>query len=238
MSVMRVLVGAVAAIGGYLFIIAIANLARFEPSWLPYTAQLAGALIAGGALARQGARHRYESLAAGLLSVGIVSLVAFASPQTYSWFAARAEHPLFVAFAILIGCGIAGEVGARLAYGHGGTFSIVVFSTAVSSGFLFFGMRLLVLVLAHVMTTVTSTQIVAMYICAFIAGGATQAIVPAANAGACSSGIAILVAVVEIGAMLDNKPADGLLWLVLAVAVAFGGALVAQKLRQRSSAAA
>src|SRR3569623_1911737 len=58
MSVKRVVVGAIAAIGGYLFIIAIANLAKFETAWLPYAAELAGAFVAGGALARHETRAR------------------------------------------------------------------------------------------------------------------------------------------------------------------------------------
>ena len=75
----RVLVG---AIGGYLFIIAIAiaTLAKFETPWLPCAAEL----VAGGALARQESEHRFESLASGALSVVIVAVVAFASPRTYS----------------------------------------------------------------------------------------------------------------------------------------------------------
>jgi hypothetical protein len=235
MSVKRVLVGAIAAIGGYLFILAIAALARFETPWLPYAAELAGALVAGGALARQGSGHRFESLAAGMLSVVIVAAVAFSSPHTYGWLAARSDHPWLTALCLLIACGVAGHAGARLAYGRGGVLSIVVLSTGVCTGALFFGTRLVTPLLALEIKNETILLLVPLYICSLLAGYAVQSVVPLANAGACSSGVAVIVGVIEIGFLLAGQIAVGWLWLVLAVVAAFVGALAAQALRRSSN---
>ena len=60
---------------------------------------------------------------------------------------------------------------------------------------------------------------------------AVQSIVSLENAGACSSGVAVIVGVLEIGFMLASKIQLGLLWLVLAVVAAFIGALAAQTVR-------
>lgn len=231
MSVKRVVVGAIAAIGGYLFIIAIANLAKFETAWLPYAAELAGAFVAGGALARQGTRHERESLAAGLLSVVIVAAVAFASPHTYSWVAARSDHPWLVAVALLVGCGIACELGARVAYGRGGMASLIVLSTTVSAGFLFFGTRLVTALFAHAITSDKALLLLPLYTCAFLAGLAVQAVTPIAHAGGCASGVAVNVGVVVIGLALGGQRTDGTLWLILSVVAAFFGALAAQGVR-------
>ncbi|HEY6036029.1 MAG TPA: hypothetical protein VIV58_17255 [Kofleriaceae bacterium] len=235
MSVMRVLVGAIGAVGGYLFIIAIAKLAKFETGWLPYAAELAGAFVAGGALARQGSRRRFESLAAGLLSVVIVGVVAFASPHTYSWVAARSDQPWLVAVVLFGGCGIASELGARVAYGRGGMPSLVVLSTTVSAGFLFFGMRLVTALFAHATTSDEALALVPLYTCTFLAGLAVQAVTPIEHAGGCASGVAVNIAVVVIGLELGGQRADGALGLILSVVAAFVGALAAQRLRKRVS---
>jgi len=235
MSVTRVLVGAIGAIGGYLFIIAIATLAKFETPWLPYVAELAGALVAGGALARQGTRHRFESLGAGLLSVVIVGIVAFASPHTYSWVAARSEQPWLVAAALLICCGAAGHAGARLAYGRGGRGSIVVFSTIVSSGFLLFGDRFITPLVVHATHNELIVLLVPLYVCSLLAGISVQSVVPLEHAGLCASGVAVVIGVVVIGMEIGGQAASGLLWLVLAVVAAFIGALAAQTVRHSSN---
>jgi len=233
LSVKRVVVGAIGAIGAYLFLVLVAGLAKFETSWLPYAAELVGALIAGGALARQGTRHRFEALVAGTLSVLIIGTVAFASPSTFGWVAVRAAYPWPTAVALAIGCGASGQAGAWLAYGRGGLPSIVMLSTAVTSGLLLFGGRIVTSLAAHVMTVGSSTGMAILYVCALLAGYAVQSVVPLANAGACASGAAILIGLNVVATEMKGQHTGGLLWLLLAVAAAFAGAVAAQALRSK-----
>jgi hypothetical protein len=234
LSVKRVVVGAIGAIGGYLFLVRLGGLAKFEPDWLPYVAELLGALIVGGALARVGTRHRFEALAAGVLSVVIVGTVAFASPTTYGWVAARAAHPWPTAVALAIGCGAAAQLGAWFAYGRGGLLSIVVLSTGVSFAVVLFGGRIVAAFGAGIVTVDESVAIVLVLVLALLAGFTVQSVVPLANAGVCASGTAIFVAVSVIETEVHGQDNSGLLWMVLTVAAAFGGALVAQALRPKS----
>lgn len=228
--VKRVVVGAIGAIGGYLFLVRLGGLAKFEPSWLPYAAELAGALIVGGSLARQGTRHRFEALVAGVLSVVIMGAVAFTSPSTFGWVAARATHPWIAALALAIGCGASAQIGAWLAYGRGGMPSIIVVSTAVSFAMLMFGTRIVATVAANFVTVSEPVAIVVVLFLALVAGFAVQSVVPLANAGACASGTAILVAWQVIETEMHGQDSSGIFWMVLTVAAAFGGALGAQAL--------
>ena len=199
----------------------------------PYTAQPLGAFVAGAALARQGTRHRFEGFVAAVLGIAILAAVSFASPSTFGWIAARASHPWPTVFALALACGASGQAGSSLAYGRGGGVSIGVLSTAVTSALLLLGTRV-VTTLVHGMVTLDQTSMFAIvYGCAIVAGFAVQSVVPLANAGACASGAAILIAVQVIDAEMRGGHTEGLVWLLFTVAAAFVGALAAQRLRPR-----
>jgi hypothetical protein len=232
----RVVVGAIAALGGYLFLVRLGETAKLDEFWLPYVAELTGALIAGGALARIGTRRRFEAFATGVVSVVIVGTVAFVSPRTFGWVAARSDHPWPTAFALAIGCGIFAHLGAWLAYGRGGLASIVVFSTGVSTALLLFGARIVAVLVTTVVAIKdpTAVGIVILLAMGFLAGFAVQSVVPLLNAGACASGTAILLGWQVIEAEMHGHRSDGFLWVVLTVAAAFGGAFAAQAVRPKS----
>jgi hypothetical protein len=61
-----------------------------------------------------------------------------------------------------------------------------------------------------------------------------QSVVPLANAGACASGTAILIAWQVIETEAHGRDPSGVFWMLLTVAAAFGGALGAQALRPKS----
>ena len=232
MSIKRVLVGAIAAIGAFLFLIVLTSVASFERSWLPYVAEPLGALIAGGALARQGSGHRFEAPAAGVLSVAMLAAVAFTSPNTFGWIAIRSAHPWPIALALALGCGAAAYAGARAAYGKGGLLSIIVLSTAVGSGMLLFGSRVVISIATHAFSIGSTGADVLLYACAVIAGFAVQAVVPLVNAGACASGVAILLAIRVVDESSRGHDIGGALWtVVFTLAAAFVGALIEQRVR-------
>lgn len=233
MSVKRVVVGAIGAIGAFLFLIVLTSVARFERSWLPYVAEPLGALIAAGALARQGTGHRFEALAAGVLSVVLIAAVAFASPSTFGWVAIRSAHPYPIAIALALACGVAAHAGALASYGHGRWLSIVVLSTAVGSGMLLFGSRVVTSFAAQAFAVGSTASELLLFACAFVAGFAVQSVVPLANAGLSASGVGVLIMVRVIDEEARGHVTNGLLWLLLTVAAAFVGALAAQAFRPK-----
>jgi len=232
MSVTRVVVGAVAAIGAFLFLVVLAGVANWEPAWLPYVAEPFGALIAAGALARQGSADRREPMIAGTLSVVMIAVIAFASPSTFGWVAVRSAHPWLVATVLAIACGVGSYAGARAAHGRGGSVSIVLLSTAVGSGMLLFFMRILGLVALRVFTLDSTALATLLCLPAFVAGFAVQSVVPLANAGLCASGVGILMLIrIADGMSRGHMVADSPFWMLVMVAAAFIGALAAQGVR-------
>jgi hypothetical protein len=232
MSIKRVVVGAIGAIGAFLFLIVLISVARFERSWLPYVAEPLGALIAGGALVRQGTGHRFEALAAGVLSVAMLAAIAFTSPSTFTWVAVRSAHPWLIATILAIGCGAASHAGARAAYGRGGLLSVVVLSTAFGAGMLLFCTRIAIVFSLRAFTFDSNAVATMLCVPAFIAGYAVQSVVPLTNAGACASGVGILVLVQIVDGMSKGHMADSaLFWMLVMVAAAFFGALAAQAVR-------
>ena len=97
-----------------------------------------------------------------------------------------------------------------------------------------FGSRVVIRFAAHAFSLGATAADVLLYACALVAGFAVQSVVPLANAGACASGVGILLAVKVTDESSRGHDIGGAAWTVLfALAAAFVGALAAQRLKKQ-----
>jgi hypothetical protein len=233
--VVRVLVCSLAVIGGFLLTLGVAWLLGLDGDWVPYAAHAIGAALGGVAIARQGGSWLGAAIG-GALGIGLVAAVAFLSPGTFGWIAARATQPAVVAAALAAGSAVAAAAGAAIAgkAAPAGGASIVMLSTLVAAAFLLLGSRVAMRLLGLDMFSTTST-VLAASACSLLAAFATQWVVANQCMGLCASGTVVVLGWQVVQAIKANVVPDSqLLVLVIPVGAALVGARAAWEMRPRA----
>jgi hypothetical protein len=104
-----------AAIGGFFVLLQVVWLAKLEPVWLPYPAQIAGALLAGVALSTVVERRTHRgAMIAGVLGVGILAVISYALPHAIMLTAARGAHAVWLLPLLVVASGLACTLGSHV----------------------------------------------------------------------------------------------------------------------------
>jgi len=124
-----------AAIGGFFLVLQAMWLAKIEPSWLPYPAQVAGALLAGIALASVVERRVHRAaMIAGVLGVGVLVVITYAMPNAFRLTAARGSNAAWILPLLVVGCGLACVAGSHvtgLARGFGAAMAAALVGACI-----------------------------------------------------------------------------------------------------------
>jgi hypothetical protein len=105
---------ALAVIGAFFLTLQTAWMMKVQPEWLPYLAQLIGALLAGLVVSRAASASSRAAFVAGAVAVGVLVLISYALPRAFTLTATRSANAAIVVPLLVIASGVACALGARV----------------------------------------------------------------------------------------------------------------------------
>ena len=105
---------ALAVIGAFFVVLQSAWMLKLEPEWLPYPAQVLGAMLAGLVLSRAASGSTRAAFVAGVAAVALLALISYALPRAFTLTAARGANAPIAVSLLAIASGIACALGARV----------------------------------------------------------------------------------------------------------------------------
>ena len=229
-----IVVCALAVIGAFFLVLQIAWTMELEPAWLPYPAQLIGAVLAGFAVTSSSpTKSLREPLIGGALAVAVLAAITFVLPGAFIMTAARSSQAVLVLPALAAGCALACAGGAWLAARVGASHVAIAVTVAmVAACTIQLGGRV-----AYALGVAPDQDLllVLAFAFAFLAGAATQKIVEIEAFGWAGAGAAGLVLWTIVRQLIVSEQAslDGMAFVLLLVTVlgAVLGARVVYKAR-------
>lgn len=221
---------ALAVIGAFFLVLQIAWAFELEPTWLPYPAQLIGAVLAGFALASSSpTKSLREPLIGGVLSVVTLATITIVLPKAFLLTAAQSTQKWVVLPALAATCAVACASGAWLASRAGSSRGAVAVTVAmIAACTIQLGGRV---VFALGVAPDQDLLLVFAFAFAFLAGAITQKLVDIESFGWAAAGGAALVlwSIVRRLIVSEQASLDGtasLLLLVTALGAALGARVV------------